>query len=125
MKKKKMKKKLVIAMSLLLLTTGCTKTLTDSNKQPVKNERTGQTLTENIICRPTNKETSKLYEKNKVKIEKLPECDNFKLTSGKYEGLWTSFFVKPLAFFLLVLGKFIGNYGISVIIISLDRKSVV
>ncbi len=119
MKKKKMKKKLVIAMSLLLLTTGCTKTLTDSNKQPVKNERTGQTLTENIICRPTNKETSKLYEKNKVKIEKLPECDNFKLTSGKYEGLWTSFFVKPLAFFLLVLGKFIGNYGISVIIISL------
>ena len=70
MKKKKMKKKLVIAMSLLLLTTGCTKTLTDSNKQPVKNERTGQTLTENIICRPTNKETSKLYEKNKTVIEK-------------------------------------------------------
>lgn len=119
MKKKSMKRKLIIVMFLLLLTTGCTKTLTDSNKKPVKNETTGQTLTENIICRPTNKETSQLYEKNKVKIEKLPECDDFKITSGKYEGLWTSIFVKPLAYFLLVLGKFIGNYGVSVIIISL------
>ena len=59
-------------MLLLLLTTGCTKTLTDSDKKAVKNETTGQTLTENILCRPTNKETIKLYEKNKVKIDKLP-----------------------------------------------------
>lgn len=119
MKKKSIKSKAIVIMSLLLLTTGCTKTLTDSEKKPVKNEATGQTLTENIICRPTNKKTEELYKKNKVKIEKLPECDKFKITSGKYEGLWTSFFVKPLAFFLLVLGRFIGNYGISVILISL------
>ena len=119
MKKKSIKSKAIVIMSLLLLTTGCTKTLTDSEKKPVKNEATGQTLTENIICRPTNKKTEELYKKNKVKIEKLPECNKFKITSGKYEGLWTSFFVKPLAFFLLVLGRFIGNYGISVILISL------
>lgn len=119
MKKKSIKSKAIVIMSLLLLTTGCTKTLTDSEKKPVKNETTGQTLTENIICRPTNKKTEELYKKNKVKIEKLPECNKFKITSGKYEGLWTSFFVKPLAFFLLVLGRFIGNYGISVILISL------
>lgn len=119
MKKKSMKKKLIIAMSLVLLTTGCTKTLTDADKKPVKNERTGQTLTENIICKPTSKETTDLYKKNKKDIDKLPECDEFKITSGKYEGLWTSFFVKPLAFFLLVLGKFVGNYGVSVILISL------
>ncbi len=119
MKKKSIKSKAIVIMSLLLLTTGCTKTLTDNEKKPVKNETTGQTLTENIICRPTNKKTEELYKKNKVKIEKLPECDKFKITSGKYEGLWTSFFVKPLAFFLLVLGRFIGNYGISVILISL------
>ncbi len=119
MKKKSIKSKAIVIMSLLLLTTGCTKTLTDNEKKPVKNETTGKTLTENIICRPTNKKTEELYKKNKVKIEKLPECDKFKITSGKYEGLWTSFFVKPLAFFLLVLGRFIGNYGISVILISL------
>lgn len=119
MKKKSIKSKAIVIMSLLLLTTGCTKTLTDNEKKPVKNETTGQTLTENIICRPTNKKTEELYKKNKVKIEKLPECNKFKITSGKYEGLWTSFFVKPLAFFLLVLGRFIGNYGISVILISL------
>ena len=48
---------------LLLLTTGCTKTLTDKNNQAVKNEKTQQTLTENIICQPTDKITIKAYEK--------------------------------------------------------------
>jgi len=118
-KKHKHSKIIIIILFLLLLTTGCTKTLTDSDKNPVKNKNTGQTLTENIICKPTNKQNIKLYEKNKVDIKKLPDCSDFKITSGKYEGLWTSFFVKPLAFFLLFLGKNIGNYGISVIIISL------
>lgn len=113
------KVKIIIILLLLLLTTGCTKTLTDSNKKPVKNDKTGQTLTQNIICRPTNKYTIKLYEKNKVDIESLPECKDYKITTGGYEGLWTSIFVKPLAFFLLKLGNLVNNYGISVIIISL------
>jgi YidC/Oxa1 family membrane protein insertase len=102
-----------------MLTTGCTKTLTDSNKKAVKNDKTGQTLTENIICKPTNKHTYELYKKNNVKIDKLPECDDFKVTSGKYEGLWTTFFVKPLAFILLFVGRTVKNYGLSVILISL------
>lgn len=116
---KKNKLKLFLILMLLLLTTGCATTLQDSEKKPVKNEETGQTLTKNIICRPTNKETIKIYEKNKVNIEKLPECNEFKITSGKYEGLWTSIFVKPLAFILLKLGELIKNYGVSVIILSL------
>lgn len=124
MERKSIRNKLIIGMSLLALTTGCTKTLTDNENKPVKNEKTGQTLTENIICKPTNEETAKLYKDNKIKIDKLPECDEFKITSGKYEGLWTSFFVKPLAFFLLVLGKYIGNYGISVILISLIIRMI-
>lgn len=119
MKKKTNKLKIFIIIFLLLLTTGCTKTLTDSDKKPIKNEVTGQTLTKNILCQPTNKETTKLYKENKIDVKKLPECDEFKITSGKYEGLWTSIFVKPLAFFLLILGKFVKNYGLSVIIISL------
>mgnify|MGYP002625860746 CR=1 FL=1 len=113
------RKKIVLILILLFLTTGCTKTLTDKDNKAVKNEVTGQTLTKNILCKPTNKTTSNIYKKYKVNIDKLPECKDFKITSGKYEGLWNSFFVKPLAYILIQLGKFIGNYGISVITISL------
>ncbi len=115
----KSKKKIIIIFLILLLTTGCTKTLTDKKNNPVKNEVTGQNLTENIICKPKSKETINLYEKNGVKIKDLPNCEDFKVTSGKYEGLWTSLFVKPLSFILILLGKEIGNYAVSLIIISL------
>ena len=118
MKNKKIK--VILIMFLLLISmTGCTKQLTDSNNKAVKNETTGQTLTKNILCRPTNKETINIYEKNKVNLKKLPECKDFKVTSGKYEGLWTSIFVKPLAFILLKLGMIVKNYGISVILVSI------
>lgn len=116
---KKNKIKLVLILFLLLLTTGCAKTLVDKDKQAVKNDKTGQNLTENIICKPTNEYTIKIYEENKVNLKELPECSDFKLTSGKYEGLWTSIFVKPLALVLLKLGELVKNYGLSVIIISL------
>lgn len=119
MKKKTTKLKLILIIILLLITTGCTTNLTDKDKQPVKNPETGQNLTKNIICQPKNKTTTKVYKENGVNVEKLPECEDFKITSGKYEGLWTSIFVKPLAFVLLFLGKKIGNYAISLIIISL------
>ena len=122
--KKNKKFKIVIVLLLLLLTTGCTKTLTDSDKKAVKNETTGQTLTENILCRPTNKETIKLYEKNKVKIDKLPECKDFSITSGKYEGLWTSLFVKPVAFLLIWLGNLVKNNAISIIIVSIAIRLI-
>lgn len=119
MKKTNNKKKIIIILLLLLLTTGCTKNLTDKKNNPVKNEVTGQNLTENILCKPSNKNVIKIYEKNGVNIKKIPTCDNFKINSGKYEGLWTSIFVKPLAFVLLKLGETVGNYAVSLIIISL------
>lgn len=117
--KQKNKIKLIIVLVLLLITTGCTTTLTDKNKKPVRNEVTGQNLTKNIICQPTTKETIKLYKENGVKVDKLPKCENFKITSGKYEGLWTSLFVKPLAFVLIFFGKNVGNYAVSLIILTL------
>ena len=116
---KKNKLKIILVILVLLLSTGCAKTLTDSHKKPVKNEVTGQNLTKNIICQPTNKKTIELYEKNKVNIKKLPKCEDFKVTSGKYEGLWNSIFIKPLSFILIFLGKIIGNYAISLIIVSI------
>jgi YidC/Oxa1 family membrane protein insertase len=117
--KQKNKIKLIIVLVLLLITTGCTTTLTDKDKKPVKNEVTGQNLTKNIICQPTNKETIKIYKENGVKVDKLPKCENFKITSGKYEGLWTSLFIKPLAFVLIFFGKNVGNYAVSLIILTL------
>lgn len=120
MKKGNSKKKLIVLLLLLLLTTGCTKTLTDKDKEPVKNEVTGQNLTENILCRPNNKNVVKIYKKNGVDADKLPKCSDFKINSGKYEGLWTGLFVKPLAFILLKLGELLNNnYALSLIIISL------
>lgn len=116
MNKKKIAIILVCAMFCL---TGCTKTLKDENKKVVTYEKTGQTLNENILCRPTNKEVLEIYETNDVKIDKLVECKNFKVTSGGYEGLWTSIFVKPLAWVLLKLGALIKNYGLSILIVSI------
>ena len=69
---KKRKQIIILFLLILFLTTGCTKTLTDSNKKVVKNPTTGQTLTKNILCRPTNNKTAEIYKKYKVKIEKLP-----------------------------------------------------
>lgn len=120
MKKSKKSVILVIIISLILLTTGCTKTLTTKDNKPVKNNVTGQNLTENILCKPIDKKVQDIYRKNNVKIDKLPSCEKFKITSGKYEGLWTSIFVKPLAFILLQLGLILKrNYALSLIIISL------
>ena len=117
--KRKLKVLVIMLISVCFLSTGCTKTLVGKDNKAVKNEVTGQNLTENILCKPTNKETIKAYKKNKVNIDKLPECDNFQINSGKYEGLWTTIFVKPLAFILILLGKLINNYALSLIIISL------
>ena len=59
--KKLMKKiRIVLIILLLIISTGCTKTLKDSNKNPVKNKLTGQNLTKNILCQPTDKKTIEL-----------------------------------------------------------------
>ena len=124
MKKKKIFR-LLIVLLLVITLTGCAKTLTDKDKKPVKNTVTGQNLTKNILCKPHAEKTIKLYEKNKVKIDKLPECKDLKINSGNYEGLWTTFFVKPLAFIIVLLGTKIGNYAVSLIIVSILIRLVV
>ena len=119
MKKTKNRLKVLLIISLVFLTTGCATTLTDKEKQPVKNEVTGQNLIENIICKPTDKETIKVYEKNGVNIKKLPDCDEFKISDGKYESLWTTFFIKPLSFIIIKIGEIVKNYALAVILVSL------
>lgn len=145
----KNKKKLVLLCLIPLLLSGCTKTLKDSDKKVVINEVTGQSLTENILCRPTDEKTIELYEKNGVDIDSLPyctcksdkvkitekhkdeetgeektetkeiDCESFSIVKGNYDGLWTSIFVKPLAYVILFFGKLTKNYGLGLIITSL------
>ena len=80
----------------------------------VRNTETGQVLTENIICKPTKTTTIELYKENNVDIDKLPTCQKFS-PIGNYEGLWTSLFVKPLAWFILKIGSILKNYGLALI----------
>ena len=117
-----MKKKTVrilLTFLLVLTLTGCTKQLKDSNNKIVKNEITGQSLPSNILCRAEDENTIKLYEDNGVEMSKLPKCSEFKITSGGYEGIWTTIFVKPLAWVILKLGGLVKNYGLSIIIITI------
>jgi YidC/Oxa1 family membrane protein insertase len=83
-----------------------------------KENSTGQTLTANILCRPTNKDVIEIYKINNMNLDKLAECNNFSINEGGYEGLWTSIFVKPLAWIVLKVGTLIKNYGLALIIIS-------
>lgn len=110
---------LILLVCMMFVLTGCTKTLKDDDKKVVTYEKTGQSLTENILCKPTNKEVIKLYEENDVKVEKLVECEDFKITSGGYDGLWTSIFVKPLAWLIIKIGNLINSYGASILIVSI------
>lgn len=119
MKKLSKISKIIIMIVLLFSLTGCTKILKDENKKVVQNEETGQNLTENILCRPTNEKVINLYNENKVDLSKLPKCDEFKITSGGYEGIWTTLFVKPLAFLIIQLGKLTKNYGVAIILLTL------
>ena len=117
-----MKKKIMrifLTVALVFTLTGCTKTLKDSNNKIVKNEITGQSLPSNILCQAEDENTVKLYEANGIEMKKLPKCTDFKITSGGYEGIWTTIFVKPLAWVILKLGALVKNYGLSIIIITI------
>ena len=118
----KKKFKIVVIALLFLLCTGCTETLKDG-KEVVTNKETGQTLTSNILCKPEDKtllETYGKYDKKlQVSLDDLPSCKTFTPSKLKYESLWESIFIKPLAWIILKLGYLVKNMGISVIIIGL------
>ena len=120
-----MKKKIFILVSIILLTlTGCNKTLVDADKKRVIDEKTGQSLSANILCLPENEEIISQYEKYEefmdVKLKDLPKCSNMKIYDKKaYNGLWVQIFVRPLAWIIINLGKIVGNYGISVMVVGI------
>lgn len=124
-------KKIIIVFLLVFLLTGCTKQLvTEKTNDKGKKTKvvvrydkgknaTGQALTKNIICKPTNEELVSIYKKNKVNTDKLVECSKFKPTIKAKEGLWDNIFIKPLAWLILKLGYLVKNFGLSVILASI------
>lgn len=112
------KHKILLLILCLFMLTGCSKMLKDKDNKVIRNEETGQVITENIICKPTNETTIKIYEENKVDLSKLPKCTKFS-PIGNYEGLWTSLFVKPLAWIIIKIGAVLKNYGLALIVTCL------
>lgn len=111
--------KILTIIIILVCLTGCTTTLKDNHNKQIIYKKTGQSITENILCKPKNPDIIKIYKDNQVDIKKLPACNEFKLTSSGYDGLWTTFFVKPLAWLILKIGTIIKNYGVSLIIVGI------
>lgn len=147
---KKNKKLLIVVIALIFLITGCTKQFKDADGKVVQDETTKQTLVENILCRPVDlKDTyeevikekkndlDKLLEDGEISkkehkkqvdklldIEELPVCTEMSITSGGYESIWTSIFVKPLAWVIVQLGKLVKNYGLAIVLITILIKLV-
>ena len=147
---KKNKKLLLVILCSMFLITGCTKQFKDADGKVVQDETTKQTLVENILCKPvdlkkTYEEAIKAKEKNLKKqykagdlsknkykeqldelldIDELPVCTEMTITDGGYESIWTSLFVKPLAWVIIKIGKLVGNYGLAIIIITILIKLI-
>lgn len=127
----KNKTKIIIVLLSFFMLTGCT-TYLKVDKKAVKYEKTGQTLTKNILCKPEDEEILKLYEdynksvdkEKQINLEELPSCDEMKLT-GKYEGIWTNVFVKPLAIVIVQIGNLFKSYGLSLIVITILIRLIV
>ena len=120
---KKSKKLTILLITLILLCSGCTKYLSDENNKRVTNEVTGQAITSNILCLPEDKDLLKIYEENKdtlaVDYNSLKPCAEYSPSNISYAGLWETIFIKPLAWLIIKLGIFIGNYGLSVMLLGI------
>ena len=141
-----MNKKIILILMSILLLTGCTKYKT-YDKQSVVIESTGQRVVENILCKTntTEEEYNKLKEQYKITLDeqlnnasitqedydkKLEELNNsFDLSDVAYctefqvfaenEGLWTTLFVKTLAWLIVQIGTFTKNYGWAIILVTI------
>ena len=139
-------KKIIICLFMVFLLTGCTE-YKMYNNQSVSVAKTGQKLVENILCKTeqTEQQYQEIIDKNKnslleqlnngtitqedydTKVSELEQsfdlsninsCSEFNVFSGK-DGLWTTLFVKTLAWLLIKIGTITTNYGWAIIIVTL------
>ncbi len=132
---------------MILCVTGCTKQLKGPDGKVVTNTETGQVLPSNILCAPTDEDIIQLYKENKIALEKkykeeldsgdigkkeydkkiasimdvedYPSCDKFTILGDGNGGIWTTLFVRPLSWVLIKIGKFLGNYGLAIVFVTL------
>ena len=116
--KNKTKKLIILSLLVLVLTSGCAKVLKGEDKKAITTED-GRTLYSNILCKPTDEESIKLYEENGIDLSNLVECSNLKATTGGYEGLWESIFVKPLAALMMWITKYVKSSILAMVILTL------
>ena len=116
----------LILLGIIFLASGCGSDdyLKDENGNILVNEVTGQSVQKNILCQPEkDSELYKIYESHADQMEtpvnELPTCEEFNLTSNKYDGLWQAILVRPLAFIILQVGFLFNNFGISVMVVGL------
>lgn len=117
-------KKVLLLFLLVFILTGCTQALKDPKTKKVvfyENNSVKITLNENILCQPTDKGLLKKYKqyKKQIDVEKLPKCENFKVSDSNYDGIWETVFVKPLAWLLIKMNKLLNNYGLTIIVLGL------
>lgn len=143
MKKSKNFIKIFLMLIIVVSLTGCTKMLKNENEEVVQNKDTGQNLTANILCKPTDETILKLYEENNkaieeglengdskadkeniVDIDSLESCSEMKVFSKTSDGLWTTIFVKPLAIVIIKLGELVKSYGLAIIIATLLIRAI-
>ena len=110
--------KIFLMMIVVFSLTGCTKYIKEE-KKIVKNELTGQNLAKNILCQPEDEETRKTYEKYEINLDELPKCTNLSYQKTKYDGVWSTVFVKTLAIIIVKVGELTKNYGIAIILLTL------
>ena len=105
----KLKKIIIMILIILTFTTGCTKYLSDNNNKRITNESTGQSLTSNILCKPTEKELITIYKKYEKRIKRIQRklsrqvngSNNYQKTKIKISKLYSCilrFFISSLQF---------------------------
>lgn len=149
----KNRKALIIILLIMVVSlTGCTKNLEGADGKVVINKETGQTLPANIMCAPTDKDNLKLYKDTQKDLEKkyskqlekgdiskkeyekkmesivdvdeLVACKDFQITTGGYEGIWNTIFIKPLTWVIIKIGQLVSNYGLAIIITTLLIRAI-
>ena len=122
-----MKKKIVLVVLCIMMLCGCTKNFAVVNEETNKQKN----YTSNILCKPETEELKNIYENNTeelkkvdVKYDKLPECKNLKINSGGYEGLWTSLFVKPLAWVIVKVGLLVKSNAVAIMLVGVLLRAL-
>ncbi len=102
-------KKIITSLIVLFVLTGCMQTFTHDNIR----------YYENILCLPEDKEAIQIYRNEEIDISNIPKCSDFQVIEDEYEGVWSTLFVRPLAWLLINIGGQVGSYGLGIILVTL------